>query len=177
MRHELSESRRTSTANAAVAGRRGGLLIFCCFVMAMMLGACREESAPDAAPIRPVRTQLVEIIEWKQAGTAIGEIKPRYEADIGFRIAGKVAARPVDVGTVLASGAVIARLDSTNEQTAVRIAETDVRQAQAELDDAVGQDARQRELLRRGFTTQANYDAADRRLKTAKAKVESAELG
>src|SRR5262249_3702237 len=89
----------------------------------------------------------------------------------------KIAARPVDVGTVLTRGAVVARLDSTNEQTAIRIAETDISKAQAELDDAVGQDARQRELLRRGFTTQANYDAADRRLKTARAKLESAELG
>jgi RND family efflux transporter MFP subunit len=177
MGNELAQGRRPSMRRTAVAGRSGNLAIFGCLVIATTLGACREDAASGTAAVRPVRTQLVEIIEWKQAGTAIGEIKPRYEADIGFRIAGKVAARPVDVGTVLASGAIIATLDSTNEQTAVRIAETDVSRAQAELDDAMGQDARQRELLRRGFTTQANYDATDRRLKTAKARLESAQLG
>jgi RND family efflux transporter MFP subunit len=46
----------------------------------------------------------------------------------------------------------------------------------AEMDDASAQESRQRELLRRGITTQVSYDAADRRLKTAKAKLESAEL-
>ena len=49
----------------------------------------RGRSLRPLPPIRPVRTQDVELTEWKQAGTAIGEIKPRYESEIGFRIAGK----------------------------------------------------------------------------------------
>jgi RND family efflux transporter MFP subunit len=141
-----------------------------------LLAGCREESTSTTAPIRPVRTQLVEIIEWKQADTAIGEIKPRYESDIGFRIAGKLAARAVDVGTVLERGSLIAKLDNTNERTAIRIAEADIRAARAEVDDATSQEARQRELLRRGIAAQVNYEAAERRLKTASAKLESAEL-
>jgi hypothetical protein len=38
------------------------------------------------------------------------------------------------------------------------------------------QEERRRGLLQRGFTPQANYDAADRRLRTAKARLEAAEL-
>src|SRR6516162_4368168 len=144
--------------------------------LAILVAACNEDAASTSPPIRPIRTQRVEIIEWKQASSAIGEIKPRYESDLGFRIAGKVVARPVDVGTVIRRGTLAASLDSTNEQTTIRIAETDIAAMRAEMEDAAAQESRQRELLRRGITTQVNYDAADRRLKTAKARLESAEL-
>jgi RND family efflux transporter MFP subunit len=144
-------------------------------LLAASLGACREEEAAPS-PIRLVRTQVVEIVDWKDTGSAIGEIKPRYESEVGFRIAGKIASRLVDVGAAVEAGTVIAKLDSTNEQIAVRVTENDVKAAQAELDDATGQEARQRELLRRSATPQAIYDAAERRLKLAIAKLDSAEL-
>jgi membrane fusion protein, multidrug efflux system len=167
-----SGSAGTAIARLAITSK----LPLTILTMAVLLGACREESTSATAPIRPVRTQVVEVVEWKQTESTIGEIKPRYESDIGFRIAGKVSARPADVGTVLRKGALVATLDSTNEQSAVRIADTDITAARAELDEATAQEARQRELLRRGFTTQVTYDAADRRLKTANAKLESADL-
>jgi RND family efflux transporter MFP subunit len=145
-------------------------------LLCALLGACNQESPVAASPIRPVRTQVVEITDWKNPGTAIGEIKPRYETDIGFRIGGKMAARVVDVGSLLEKGAAIASMDNTNEKTAVAIAETDVKGAEAELADANAQEGRQRELLQHGSTTQVSYDGAERRLKLAGARLESTEL-
>lgn len=142
---------------------------------AFALAGCQEGSDADA-PVRPVRTQVVEITTWSQTGTAIGEIKPRYESDISFRVGGKVLSRHVDVGAIVWKGALIAQLDSTSAKTAIGIAESDVAAAKAELDDARRTEGRQRELLQRGFTTQANFDAAERRLKQAMARTESAEL-
>jgi len=145
-------------------------------LLGAFLGACNEESQVTVTPIRPVRTQVVEITEWKNPGTAIGEVKSRYETDIGFRIAGKLAARMVDVGSVLEKGAAIASIDSTSEKTAVAIAETDVKGAEAELADATAQEARQHDLLQHGYATQAAYDGVERRLKLARARLESTEL-
>lgn len=142
---------------------------------AFALAGCGDGS--DAgAPVRPVRTQVVEITAWNQTGTAIGEIKPRYESDMSFRVGGKVLSRHVDVGAIVSKGALVAQLDSTNAQTAIGIAESDVAAATAEHDDAQRNERRQRELLQRGFTTQANFDTAERRLKQAVARMESAEL-
>src|SRR5215472_7524079 len=62
------------------------------------LTACKKEEKAAAPDIRPVRTVTVEP---KQAGDTLsltGEIQPRYQADIGFRVDGKILARPVDVG-------------------------------------------------------------------------------
>lgn len=140
------------------------------------LAACTPET-PDSLPaVRPVQTEVVEITEWKNPGTAIGEIKPRYETDLSFRIAGKVAARLVDIGSVLEKGTLVATLDNTNEKNAVAIAETEVRGARAELADATAQEGRLRELLQRGSATQANFDGAERRLKLAAARLEQTEL-
>ena len=143
---------------------------------AILLGACQKQASQEAAPIRPVRTEVVKITEWSASGSAIGEIKPRFESDLGFRIAGKIAARALDVGAVVEKGTVIARLDDTTEQTALRIAQTDVEAAQAELSDASADEARKKQLLQGGVTTQAIYDDAQRRLKLAQTKLDAAKL-
>lgn len=145
-------------------------------LLCSVLGACNSESQEAPPQIRSIRTQVVAIRDWKNPGTAIGEIKPRYETDIGFRIGGKMAARMVDVGSVLEKGTLIAGLDNTNEKNAVAITETEVKAAQAELADAGAQEARLRELLQRGSSTQASYDGAERRLKLARARLEQTEL-
>jgi RND family efflux transporter MFP subunit len=166
--------RRTAAESAL---RRTGLgLALPGIVVCALLAACQEKEQAAEPAIRPVRTQVVAITDAKNPGSAVGEIKPRYETNIGFRLPGKLAARLVDVGQTVAKGEIIARLDSTNEQTAVSIAEADVKAAQAEQSDATGQEQRQRELLQRGITSQVNYDAAARRLKTAQAKLEAAQL-
>lgn len=141
----------------------------------MLLAACGNDVAPVAAP-RPVKTILVELAAASDLGSVTGEIKARTESDLGFRIGGKVRERLADLGAIVAREEVLARLDDTNERNAVRIAESQLDAHRAELQDAEGNEARQRELLQRGFTTQASYDAASRRLKTAHANVSSAEV-
>jgi RND family efflux transporter MFP subunit len=140
-----------------------------------LLAGCGGE-APTAATPRPVKTVVVEVTAASDVGSVTGEIKARTEADVGFRIGGKVRERLVDAGAIVNDNDVLARLDDTNERNAVRIAEAQLSAAKAELQDAEGNESRQRELLSRGFTTQANYDAAQRRLKTAQANVSSAEV-
>ena len=140
-----------------------------------LLAGCSNE-APPAEATRPVKTAVVELADASDIGAITGEIKPRIEIDIGFRISGKVRERLVDVGAIVAKGDVLARLDDTNERNAVRIAESPVATAKAELQDAEGNETRQRELLQRGNTTQLNYDAASRRLKAAVASLASAEI-
>ena len=144
-------------------------------VLMLLLAGCSGDAPPAALP-RPVKTLLIEVAPVSDVGSVTGEIKARTESDLGFRIGGRLRERLVDVGALVAREEVLARLDDTNERNAVRIAEAQLAAAKAELQDAEGNEARQRELLQRGFTTQVNYDAALRRLKTAQANVASAEV-
>ena len=44
---------------------------------------------------------------------AVGTIEPRYKTDLGFRLLGRLIARPVNVGDLVAEGQTIAAIDST----------------------------------------------------------------
>ena len=64
----------------------------------LLVGACAAESTTPPAEVRPVRTVVVDPKPIDDDRQAVGEMRPRYESDIGFRVAGKIVARAVDVG-------------------------------------------------------------------------------
>ena len=120
------------------------------------LTACKKEEKAAAPDIRPVRTVTVEP---KQAGDTLsltGEIQPRYQADIGFRVNGKILKRPVDVGTQVKKGDLLAMLDPQQFRQDLEVAKADVAAAEAEMTRAQAQEYRPRELLKNGNTTHVN---------------------
>ena len=76
----------------------------------LTLAACGQP-APKATEVRPVRTMVVEPKPIDDDRQTVGEIKPRQESDLGFRISGKLVSRSVDVGVAVKKGGVLARLD------------------------------------------------------------------
>ena len=92
--------------------------------------------------------------------TFVGTIKPRIETDLGFRVAGKVAKRLVEVGDIVDAGQPLALLDESDlklqaDQAAAELAAaTGVKaQAQASLQRAI-------DLRAKGWTTDAQMDTA-----------------
>ena len=83
--------------------------------------------------------------------------------------------RHAGVGDVIAAGQVVARLDSQNEQNALRSAEASLASAQAALTQARLTFGRQQELLKNGWTPRAKFDDAQEALRTAEAQVDSAQ--
>jgi RND family efflux transporter MFP subunit len=138
-----------------------------------ILAGCKQAEAPKDV-MRPVRTIVVDPKPIDDDREAIGEIKPRYESDIGFRVAGKVLSRIVDIGDRVKSGSVLARLDEQDFQNKLRSASADVASAEAVLTEAQGTEDRQKELIGKAVTTQAKLDEATRNRRSAEAKLESA---
>ncbi len=67
-----------------------------------------------AAEPRPVRVQTVEMTSSEVSLTYSGTVQARVLADLGFRVAGKVVDRPVNIGDFVHAGQVIAKLDPTD---------------------------------------------------------------
>ncbi len=63
---------------------------------------------------RPVRVQTVEMTPSEVTLTYSGTVQARVVADLGFRVAGKVIERPVNIGDFVKAGQVIAKLDPTD---------------------------------------------------------------
>jgi membrane fusion protein, multidrug efflux system len=143
-------------------------------VLISALAACKKEEEKAAAPnIRPVRTVTVEPKEAGDTLSLTGEIQPRYQADIGFRVDGKILERPVDVGTQVKKGDLLARLDPQQFRQDLEVAKAEVAKAEAEVTRAQAQEYRQRELLKNGHTTRVHYDLALKTFKTAQAELDS----
>jgi len=138
-----------------------------------LLAACHDKQE-TAADIRPVRTAVVGNGVYGDNITYTGEVRARHESDLGFQVAGKLIARPAEVGASVTAGTVLAQLDPTDEKVAVDSAQSAVSAAQAELARASSEEASYGHLLERGLTTRTAYIAQQTATKTAKSRLQQA---
>lgn len=140
----------------------------------VFLAGCQREEETSENPPRPVKTVAVSFNPEDTFGSLVGEVRPRFETNFGFRQGGEVRERDVEVGELVEPGAVLARLDSEDQQDAVRKAEANVFAARATLDNAVANRDRTQSLYPRTATRQA-LDAAIAQANTAQANVDAAD--
>jgi multidrug efflux pump subunit AcrA (membrane-fusion protein) len=78
------------------------LILATASVGAAALAGCKAE-ATSSAGARPqtVETVTVRFEPAVQTWSYVGTVKPRYQSDLGFRVAGKITARLVEVGGVV----------------------------------------------------------------------------
>lgn len=101
------------------------------------------------------------------AQTYTGTVRARYEADLGFRVGGKLVGRKVEVGDRVAPGQVLGELDPADLELALRSAENERNSASAAALRAGQDEGRQRSLLGSGAIAQAEYDSAKASLDSA----------
>jgi membrane fusion protein, multidrug efflux system len=140
----------------------------------LALPACQKEEKAASQVVRPVRTVTVALQEGGENVSLTGEIQPRYQADLGFRVNGKILERPVDVGTQVKKDDLLARLDPQQYKQDLEVAKSEIAVAEAEVTRSQNQEYRQRELLKNGYTTQVQYDQALKTFKTAQAQLDAA---
>ncbi|WP_428660791.1 efflux RND transporter periplasmic adaptor subunit [Reyranella sp.] len=128
-------SRRTLIATAAVGT-----------VALVALGAFSWKSTQPAAAapepvVRPARVATINFRSHMHSLMLAGTVVPRIETTLGFRVAGKVISREVDVGAIVQPGQLIARIDPTdyrlavdNARAALVSAEADYARAKADFE-------------------------------------------
>jgi len=137
-------------------------------------GAASAE--PKAPEMKLVKAITVRPTPQADSRAAIGEIRPRLESDLGFRVSGKMVERRAEIGALVKKGDVLARIDDQDYRNRLASAEADVAAAQAVLVEASAAEARISALLAKGFTTRANHDATLKNLRSAEAKLKSATI-
>jgi multidrug efflux pump subunit AcrA (membrane-fusion protein) len=73
-----------------------------------------------------MRTLTDETREVREMVSLTGEIQPRYQADLGLRVNSKIFERPVDVGTQVKKGDLLARLDPQQNRQDLEVAKAEV---------------------------------------------------
>src|SRR3954463_4737003 len=143
-------------------------------IVSFVLLGC-EQPTPPPAEATLVRALGVQMTQFDRTAALTGEIRARRESNLGFRVGGKVTERLVDVGTKVAEGDLLARLDSQDQQNALKGAQSEAAAAQASIEQSRAQEERQRKLLTDGYTTRTQYDNAQRRYAQAQADLASAQ--
>lgn len=146
------------------------------FVALVVLAGCG--GVPEAeAPARPA--MVVQPLAGGGTATAFaGEVRARHEPVLGFRIGGKLAERFVDVGARVKRGDPLARLDAADVALALEGARAQLESAKADLALAEAELERHRSLFERQLVSRSLYDtrvaqrdAAQARVRQAKAQV------
>ena len=101
------------------------------------LFACDKPAPTQAeAPPRPVRVQAVAFTEPRETLTYSGTMQARRQADLAFRVGGKIIARPVDLGVRVHAGDALARLDPADLTLSAEAAQNAMAAAAADATNA-----------------------------------------
>ena len=139
------------------------------------LGGCNEIAAEKAVPGRPVLVATVKYEASSPERSFVGTIRPRVEADMGFRVPGKVAKRLVEVGQTVDIGQPLATLDEVDLKLQAEQAEAEFRAATGVLAQAAANEQRAKDLRAKGWTTDAQMDSARAGADEARARLNRAE--
>ncbi len=129
-------------------------------------------------PAIEVETAAVAKVYPSQAFTllnASGYVVAQRKAAVASKATGRLEWLGVEEGSTVRSGQVLARLENRDVVAAADQAAANLNSAKADLADAQQNYDRMQDLRAKGFIAQADFDAADTRLKRSKAALTAAE--
>jgi RND family efflux transporter MFP subunit len=102
-------------------------------------------------------------------------VEARVQSDLGFRVAGKILERSVDVGQRVQKGQVLMKLDPVDLKLSLAAQQAIVEAARAKYIQAKADEARFAALVKTGAVSHQDYDQARAALDSSKAQLEAAE--
>lgn len=152
--------------------RRAGLLLLA--ASAAVLSAC-SRPAPAPEPVRSVKVLTVGASTFQSGHEFAGEVRPRIESRLGFRVAGKIVRRQAEVGQRVRPGQVLAQVDAQDYRLAADAARAQVAAAQTNRDLAAADFKRYAALRDQNFISGAELERRDTALKAAQAQLQQAQ--
>jgi RND family efflux transporter MFP subunit len=138
------------------------------------LAACgRQAAAPE--PVRAVKVVTVGASGVTADHEFAGEVKPRVESRLGFRVAGKVTQRQAEVGQRVRAGTLLAQLDPQDYRLAADVARAQVAAASTNRDLAAADHKRYLTLREQNFISGAELERREATLKAAQAQLDQAQ--
>src|SRR5438132_602827 len=145
-------------------------------VFATLAIPAREASAARDPRQEPPMVNLVTAgrVTGSERGFT-GTIGARVESNLGFRVAGKIVERRVNVGEQVKAGQPLMRIDETDLRLALTAKRNAVAAARATVVQTDADERRYANLVNDGWTSRQRYDQAKAALDTANAQLAAAE--
>ena len=141
---------------------------------AALLVAC-SPPPPAQEPVRAVKVLTVGVSDFQSGYEFAGEVRPRVESRLGFRVGGKITRRQAEMGQRVKAGQVLAQLDPQDYRLAADAARAQVAAAQTNRDLASADYKRYAALKDQNFISGAELERRDTTLKAAQAQLQQAQ--
>lgn len=138
-----------------------------------LLTAC-SKTVDKIEDIRPVRAIKAVPDNADISAEFSGEVRPRIESKLGFRVGGKIIARKVDVGTPVKRGQLLMQLDPQDLALAQTQAKAGLSAAESNRDLAKAEFKRYQELREKNFVASAVLESKETTYKAAQSSYEQA---
>ncbi len=139
----------------------------------LLAGCSKHEAAPE--PVRAVKLMTVGVSTYQTGIEYAGEVRPRVESRLGFRVAGKIVRRHVELGQTVRVGQLLAELDARDLRLAADAAQAQVAAATTNRDLAQADLRRYKELREQNFISGAELERRDASFKAAQAQLDQAQ--
>lgn len=127
------------------------------FFISLLMGCSQQEKEVKLLP-RPVKVFRVGSVSAEHVASYAGEVRPRFETTLSFRVAGKIIARPVEIGDRVQKGQLLAKLDTSDYRLSVESIKAQLKSAVTDQNFAKDDLARYRELLNQKVISSPDFD-------------------
>src|SRR5215470_11741809 len=159
LRRDQNVTKVQNRQSSQIRDHRGGVArALAALAAVLLLAGCEAQTAPALKVERPVKVQRVAFEDGSSKREFVGVVRARYETDLGFRVAGKIVIRIVNVGDRVQVGDVVARLDPEDLRLQVQSAEAELAAATSNLAQASADFARYSTLKTNGWASIADFD-------------------
>ena len=131
-------------------------------VAALGLAGCSQEKAAVVQEvIRPVKVVEIGEAQTTRQLDYSGSVRARTDMNLGFRIAGKVTERLVDIGQHVNAGDVLARIDPSDYELSVKSAQASLEAAERQVETVDLSKTRAEQLYAKNFAPKSQLDQAN----------------
>jgi RND family efflux transporter MFP subunit len=151
--------------------------VFSCIALlaaACVLSGC-SKPLPAAEPLRAVKVVTVGADVQRASVEYAGEVRARVESRLGFRVAGKIIRRSVELGQRVRAGDVLAQLDPQDYKLSVDAARAQLAAAATNRDLAAADFKRYKDLREQNFISSAELERRETTFKAAQAQFDQAQ--
>jgi multidrug efflux system membrane fusion protein len=127
------------------------------FLFVSLAGCSQKDPETKSLP-RPVKVFRVGYNSAENIISYAGEVRPRFETTLSFRVSGKIITRPVEIGDFVKKGQLLTKLDVNDFQLAVQALQAQIKSAVADRDFAKEDLTRYSELLAQKVISSPDFD-------------------